>query len=487
MENEVNKQTKIIDKSYITALIAIIILILSILIVTLVTIIEMLISIIVIFFLLTLIFFSGIWICTSGRFKQHRKDIFLIFCFTLLINVIAVAGSSYLFKYNLGVITGANDEIRSYLEGDMQNKTLSEQNIIIEKSTYPLFLHILTYLSLLAKSLGGNSPFNFKFFSAFFGGCIPVTIFCHFIRKYPIEKVKKTALFSGVFPCFTYFASIGVRDIIIIFITALFFFLLIDKKSIKRTVLILGIILFLYFFRLEQAAFLFATYFSYFIIDSVKKLDYIRIIAIILCSAFLFAAAVQFQDFLIFFIQKQIVEQKERYTEVFLKAVLKKKELESSLTYRIRNLPVPLNYILIFGYNVLSNFPPYLLLESQVVTAGGEGLPRTPKSITCYGRTLKALGPLVWYFVLPYVLLGLFFGKCFNFNEKFIIVFCFLYILGMSIFTTDIGRIVVVYGNMFPFGLMMRYHSSVKSRRKVDVITFIVVALLFVIYFSFKS
>lgn len=496
MESIADKQTPAPGRSYIRIIISIIIFLITLLIVFVVSIIESAISITAIFFLFTAVFFTGIWICTSKTLKQYRTDIYHIFFFTLIINVIAVVGTAYLFKYNIGILTGANDETRAYIEGDMQGKSKAEQQRNIDRAPYSFYLYLLTAVSLVARDLGGNSPFNFKILSAFFGGCVPVVIFAHFIRKYPLKKVKRIAMVSALFPCFIYYAATGVRDIIIIFLTALFFFILIDKRRTwKRTALLLGIVYCMVFFRLEQAAFLLATHIVYYLIESLKKLNYLKIVFIMVYSALLLLGGIQFQGALKQFIQEQIIEQKEFYTRIFMNSALRKRSMETSLTLKIRNLPIPFNYIIMFGYNVLNNFPPYLLLESQVISSGSvRGSRKTrieakpAKWPVSYGRILKALGPLVWYFVLPYVLLGLFGRKYrFDFDERFIIVLCFLYIFGVSIFTTDIGRIVVVYGNMFPFGIMTRYQSPPNLRRKVDIFTLTAIIFILGVYLFLKS
>jgi hypothetical protein len=494
MDSIADKRRPAINRPYLTVNISIILFLCSAFVILLVSFNEMLFSIFVIFIFLTVIFFIAVWICTSSSFRQYRKEIFLIFYFTILINILAMVFSSYMFQYNIGLFTGANDETRMYIEGNLQGSDFAH---FFEMRPYPFYFYCLSIISHIARSLGGNSPFNFKLLSIFFGGCIPAVIFAHYIRKYPLEKIKKIALLSGLFPGFIYFSSIGVRDIIIIFLTGLFFFLLINKrKTWKRTILLLAVIFWIFLLRLVHAAFCSATYFLYFAIQSYKKLSYLKIAFAIFFSAVLLVGAIQFQRVLRRFIRKEIIQRQEFYREILMRSLRTKNTMESSLTYRIRGLPVPLNHMGIYAYNILNNFPPYLLLESKVISSGTVGafgrsrfLVGSAKLPVSYGRIFKALGPLVWYFILPYVLLGLFLNKDrygFDFDEKFIIWLCFLYLFAVSIFTTDIGRIVVVYANLIPFGLIVRYKSPAAIRQKVDLFTCGGVFLLFTVYFILK-
>ena len=74
-------------------------------------------------------------------------------------------------------------------------------------------------------------------------------------------------------------------------------------------------------------------------------------------SVMLLGGIVTLQDVLFDFVQDQNIEQREFYMRLFIESALKKNTLESSLTFKIRNMPVPANYIVMFGYNVLNNFP----------------------------------------------------------------------------------------------------------------------------------
>jgi hypothetical protein len=477
-------------------IISIILFLCSAIIMILIACIEAVISILVVFFLLSALFFAGMWICTSKSSKQHKSDMFHLFCITLLINIVVMVGTSYLFQHEIGVLYGANDEAKIYYEGDIEGRTVNTQLAFIKNIPYPLYLYILTFLSSIANTLGGNSPFVFKLVSVFFGACVPVVIYAHFVKKFTIKKAKKTALFSGLFPGFLYFSALGVRDIIVILLTILFFFLLLKKDhKVKRTILLLLVVYLISLLRLEHAAFILATYLSYHVIQILRRLDFLKIVVLMVYSVMLLGGIVTLQNVLFDFVQDQIIEQKEFYMRLFIESALKKNTLESSLTFKIRNMPVPANYIVMFGYNVLNNFPPHLLLQSPDLnrdTFGkGRRLIRVAAGVpVSTGRILKVLGPFVWYFILPYILLGFFFRKKylhFNFDDKLSAFYCFLYIFAISIFTTDIGRIVTVYGYLVPFGLLTRYQTPVQMRRKIDVFTFFAVGLLFIVYFTIKS
>ena len=115
-------------------------------------------------------------------------------------------------------------------------------------------------------------------------------------------------------------------NIIIIFFTVLFFFLLIDKrKTLKRTVLILITIYGIYLLRIEHAAFCLGTYFSYYFIYTLKKLNFLKLSVIMILSIILMAGGITLQERLIRFIQMEIIEKKEFYTQLLLNSAIKNK------------------------------------------------------------------------------------------------------------------------------------------------------------------
>lgn len=463
--------------------------------ITVTSLIEFVSSIIIIFFLLSTIFLLFLKLITP---QKYQKEIFYLFYLALVINVSAMILMSYLFKFNIGVLSGANDELSFYLEGNIADLVGLNLENYISKRPYPLYLWLLTTITTISNFFGGNSPINFKILSVFIGSCLPIVVFLHIRRNNTTEEALKVALFTILFPTFIYFSAIGVRDILIIVLTALFFYFLIDKGNIlKKLILVPFIIVVTFLLRIEHAAFLAVIGLFYLFLANVKMTNFLKIAFLILFSCSAIGGTILFRNKIVEFTQEQIVKQQEIYMEIFLNAVMEKNALQSSLTLKLKTLPVPLNYLSMYGYVLIGNFPPQLYFDSPFLRRIEMGriknysmqgkkaqLPFSP------GRIFKVLGPLVWYFIFPFILLGFFFKKKylnFDFRDKYIIFMGFLYIFLISIFTTDIGRLAPMYAVMYPFGLLVRQKIPKNSKQKINIGIVIFIIILMIVYYAIKS
>lgn len=438
-----------------------------------------------IFFVFSMLLFLSLILINLLISNKYKKIIIFIFVLVLFFNFISMIFSAYSFNYNLDNMLGANDEAKFYFESNRIAKSIIEKNELnlsnkFDKG-YTLIIGIVSYIGDI---FGNNSPISIKLLSVFAGAWISIFVF--FIHKnyYNFHLSKKTAIYTGLFPTLMYYSSIGVRDIFVALSTTFFFFNLINKKNRFNFLWIIVSILCTYFLRVENAFFLVGVYLLYLFYYNIKFFNLQRILVMIILIVMLSSIFVAYNDFIINNTYKKIIAYQNSYMKM-----AQNNTNENSIGMKVARLPFPVNYIGRFGMGIIGSFPPTHGLTSPFIRKKNiDGFYYiNPKLSFSIGRFMKFLGPIIWYFMLPFIFIGLFlFKKRNEMDINFINYMSILYIFLISTITVETGRIIPVYPILFSYGVIINRSLNRNTRLKTYIMTLIVLMIMMLVYVFLK-
>lgn len=362
--------------------------------------------------------------------------------------------------------TGGDDEF-FYLA----SKELSEE---IQNGKYPgleffaiysgagyILLNVII-LKLLSFA-GEITPITMRVLNAGAGATIAPVVFliAKKIRGNDHKRLAaETALLVALFPILIYYAAMGLRDIWIAVFAILLVYILVcrpaGKISFLRILIAPSVLIVLTgMFRPLSTVALVVFWATYLLVSSTTEKANVRKYAVmaILVMISLWTGSKVVEKF---------VSMGKMYTELAIGEAA-----EGSIGVKLLMLPSPVNEIARFFYTTYAPVPPMKKLEPYDILIGS--------------------GAIIWYYILPFVVAGLFIGMKDRYEKSIALpvsFFMLITIVGIMMTSIDVRHKIVI----FPMALFFyKIASSQLSRRAKTRIVFCNVSamlMLGVFYFA---
>lgn len=399
-----------------------------------------------------IIFYVPILLLTFFTIKSNFCR--TIFTLSVLLNSCFLLITSLLFLYNIESIYGANDELKMATEVRHAISAWNEGVFTspkIEASVWAYFVSLPSFLSIF---FGGEVGLSIKYASAIFGGLIPIACYGISCQIYDLKTARLSAYIATLLPIFLYYSGVGVRDIHIALLMAATIAFCLQAHFVRRKPLLSLLTVFLllaitYGLRVENAKFLtpFALLLLYFQFAPKSTFNY-KATASLIVLGLIFIPIFLFTDLFIGNPVDEVSKLIEKFQNIG-------EQREGSLGNSIRNLPFPINYLLIGLTGTLGPFPPYRLVESPFIQASSIDSIKniTPILDFSLSRTIKAFGYFVWQILilhsLTYFLITK--GRRIPTSGYYILFVSFLYLMLVSMISLNEGRLFVIYPLLIPF------------------------------------
>ncbi len=380
--------------------------------------------------------------------------------------------TNVMFEWNYGLAAAANDELKFYYWIDTalwQQEWTGE--LFFARDRYLGYFYPAMFFLAPARAFGEYDPYFLKYISFFVCCLIPVLVY----RLYRIyfsqpQALMISCLTTFLTPTVLYYGVVGVRDIFFTCSFLLFVLVMVARISTSlRLVLLAAIAAYIWFLRPESAMFLGAAIGLHVLVSGVLERSSAKTFAAI-SLGFLALAYVLYDQ------RKEetpigdIVQVYSSYSSMALE--------HTRTEAAIRQLPPPLNWTLLASYGVLGTFPPELACRSDLADTGRVHVQDTDKEFLInpnlaldYGRGVRAIGQLIWYFVLAYVLYGLYRWRKLHPERIPLVALQYTglcYLCAMSLFTFELGRLHAPYPLLVSFGiatfLLLRRSPVVRSQ-----------------------
>ena len=427
-----------------------------------------------------------VWI-SFGR-REDSGIIYKLYSISIFGSALAFFVTNLFFELNYGFAGAANDELKFY---NWISSAVLEHSIYSDfeflRKRYAGYQYPVFYLSQIPLLFGEFDIYMIKYVSHF--ALVPIPLFCYFIIRSRFgEKFafRIAALSVFAMPTVSYYGSVGVRDIFFTAALCGFFCLLVCKvKAITKLFLYVLLIGFVYSIRPESALFMVGALMAYYLIVGVAARTFFKvglsISVILLGGVVLIAYSVFFDNLLILF-----WEIYQNYDQMAL-------NITRSEAF-IRSLPVPLDLAILGAYGLGGTFPPELAFRSPFVfnsvieiQDSGEIVWLSKNLPVDFGRILKVVGQVIWYFLLPYMLLGVFaraVRSALGIRLTALLLVGFIYILTISQFSFELGRLHAPYPIMIAIGLSVATIVPSRARTRVSLLTVFCLMILYLVYYS---
>lgn len=334
-----------------------------------------------------------------------------------------------------------------------------------EKPEFPLGVKFLGYPYILAACnyfsayFGDMSSVSPRLLNAMVGALLPITIYRIADLVYENKRIARTAaLLTAVFPVFTFYSALLLRDMIVAYLVAVA--ILLFLKSVSSNTLfeksvhfgMLGIFLVGLFFVRDLSAVVPLAGFAFYVFARQSiwlKLASILVAAVgvVQVAAMIDLDAPKIQMYLTY---------TERAMEVFARI-----ESQDSLGMRyIIGAPFPFNIILRIPYTALMPMPPLVGMDLLSIVRGS--------------------GASIWYFLFPLWIYGMWKSRG-NPKSNVITVISLLFLIGIAMVSIDLRHKTQFLGLAMVHVSFAAHRLDIKARQVV-IATTLILGILAVLY-----
>ena len=397
----------------------------------------------------------------------------------LFATMAAMLFSSLLFYANLGTTLGGNDEAKIRLWAlDSAADLRAGQGLWVvgdwQGHAIPLIvLQAVTTPSFPVTADSHSFAVVEKIYTVFWASWIPVVMYFALRRRFDVDLSYKAAIAIALFPAMLYYGSLCVRDALVTFNYAYFFYLMSSRrKSTWNITLRIILLLYTYAIRHESGAFLGVAWIGY---ESYMACYYALrnrsawvapfLTAIVVCVLAVMAISV---DGLV----SHLGSLHEDYEELNAEY-----SSSGSLGMRVRALPQPASEMVFAAIGVGGLIPPQTQWTSPFIELGAvheELLWTPPRWSWSPGRLLRAASPLAWQLCLPFMWIGyLRRHQLFRGYPEFlaVVTVSMAYMCVIPQYTIDVGKLSAGYP--FPLALaFVAYQTSTPTVRRRTFLVF---------------
>ena len=401
--------------------------------------------------------------------RKHRDNYLRVIWIFIVVYSLYLIISHYamvkdpLTDYFIGI-----DEVEDYFFVALRLSDLSYSDIWNVSftegrfSNSPLYYALLGTFQKITELDFFYSYLALKMHAAFWASIIPGVVYLLCNRV--VDKISsyKSAVIYGLFSfTFIYSASL-LRDIYIAVIFCIALYLITSEKPDTKKYFILIILgLITYYLRLENGVF-FLAFLGVWIYRSGSNNKFLlgTVALVSIAGIVLILGGIEG-------IYERIINIIIRYNERAYQIAD-----QDSLGIQLRNLPIPLNYVALFGFGQISPFPFWAELRQGI----------SWYKVLLYLPEMVAV--LFWFSVWVRIIRNYKMAKSFLKKYKYLSVTVVLYILLISIAEPGTRRLMAVY----PFIFMVYIHISKKVFTLKEVVyNSAIYAFLLVVYFILKT
>ena len=287
----------------------------------------------------------------------------------------------------------------------------------------------------------------------FFGSLIPAIIYLMLEKIVSIKKAIKWSVIYGLMSFNLYYSVILLRDIHLVFLYTLAFYIIINEKfSIKDYILLIIIGICSYFIRVENGLF-FLGFYAIWIMHSKVRNKWVLFLLSIPVIAGIIIYVGGFET-----IFNRVFGTISFYSEDAVK-----KASEDSLGAALNKLPIPLNWVAKTGFSQITPFPFWTVYEDKFF-------------INLFSTT-RVIGALFWTYIWVHIILNISKLKPIIIKYKWPLLLALAYIIFVSQGNNYERRIFQVYPLIYMFFVIASNY-----RRKASQLYFVVgyLSLIFI-------
>ena len=304
---------------------------------------------------------------------------------------------------------------------------------------YPYILAVSNYFSSIFGDISSVSP---RLLNAMAGALLPVTVYRVADEIYSDRKISRmAAMLTALFPLFTYYSALLLRDILIAYLIALALLCLIMTA--------------IFFIRDLSAAVLLTAIAFYFFI---RLPGWAKFVSIIL-SVVLVAQIVTAID-----LDAPKIQMYLTYTERAMEVFTRIESQESLGMKYIIGAPFPLNIFLRIPYTALMPVPPIVDIDLLSLVRGS--------------------GAFIWYFFFPLWVYGMWASRK-NHDANLITIVSLLFLIGIAMVSIDVGH-KTQYLALAMIHVSFAVHSLKFRTPQLVFVTTLVLGVLGVAYFFLR-
>jgi hypothetical protein len=325
---------------------------------------------------------------------------------------------------------------------------------------YPYILAVSNYFSSIFGDISSVSP---RLLNAMAGALLPVTVYRVADEIYSDRKISRmAAMLTALFPLFTYYSALLLRDILIAYLIALALLLFLgstSKPENRSRLLNIGLLCLImtaiFFIRDLSAAVLLTAIAFYFFI---RLPGWAKFVSIIL-SVVLVAQIVTAID-----LDAPKIQMYLTYTERAMEVFTRIESQESLGMKYIIGAPFPLNIFLRIPYTALMPVPPIVDIDLLSLVRGS--------------------GAFIWYFFFPLWVYGMWASRK-NHDANLITIVSLLFLIGIAMVSIDV-RHKTQYLALAMIHVSFAVHSLKFRTPQLVFVTTLVLGVLGVAYFFLR-
>lgn len=327
----------------------------------------------------------------------------------------------------------------------------------------PAYIYISGKISILANYYGQNSIFVQKLLIIFVSASIVSVLYLILIKYLNPKTSFYSALLFGLFTHLTFLSSLLLRDVFVALTYILFFYVILDKFSIKNTFILFFTFLFSFYLRVETGLFLISLssiYFIYLLNKSIRNKIIRKVFILIMIILTLL---------ILYYIN---------IYDIFIKIYTTANEHgvaitdSGSLALKLKSLPYGTGNIAMAIFSQLQPFPFWLDIEKFSILA-----------------IFSSIGGFIWFLIVLYSVYGVIRIKILrNLDIRLIYLFysSLIYILLLSSSEGVIRRLIVVYPIIFVISVLSYTQMTLNQKRKIFYYGLSIYIGLHIIYLILK-
>jgi hypothetical protein len=440
-------------------------LLLTIMVMVGITLIENNLAVLVIGFLLLLLG-GGITIILS---KKHVNNSLFLFYFFFLLFFLYTIFVHYVSEYNYDKVNLLQDELFFY---GTSNSIIHYLNAgysffdiagLFEYHEMPAYIYLIGNLAIFANTIGENSVFVQKLLVVFFASLIPATLYM-ILKLYVKEKdATNGAIFYGLVIIMSY-SSMILRDLPVALTYIIFFWVILQKVSVKNILILFSVSFFSLYLRTETGLFLIGMS-SVYLIASFNQLGKNNFVKIVLILFFLLLA-------LAIFFGTDLHTILTRITESSQKDGLSKAS-SGSFGAKLMTLPYGLNILGMTIFSQMQPFPAWVNFERDGIFS-----------------IVEALGGIFWFITWGYILYGIAKLKILasiDIKLKSLFYFAIIYIMILGSSDMVIRRMIAAYPLLFIIAFLTYIKLSNETKKLIFNRMLLIYLTLMILFILLKA
>lgn len=343
---------------------------------------------------------------------------------------------------------------------------------IFKYSETALFLYIQGELVLLANYFGESSVLTQKLFNIYICAMFPSIIF-YFLKNIVDKKSAfYAALIYGFFSHSFAYSPYLIRDELGAFLYVMIFYFYLKPSSNKNFIIILIFAFLSYFLRPETGMFalmIAATYVYFQYSTFFTNKSFAIFLGFVILVPVVIALIIHFHAI------DTMVNLLNRSSETQIRQA---QGLKDSVGSSLSNLPIFVKLPLRLFLGQIQYFPPWTLLYNSFF-----------HGIVFFNLSGFFAG-IFWFFVWPFILIGVFKDKLFQIlnNDKlfFLFIISIVYITMLSLIGATPRKLMYVYPILYLIAAVSYTRMHIQRRKKIVYFTFLVYILLIALYLLLK-